>query len=163
MTIATSTIVLNSYVDFNMYAPAILGTGYEDAQVLAILDYDSANNYIDAAVLHASVYPALLAANVSVANDYTSYPYLKIRTAGGQVTAVGLPWIIDSSYVVQEAATMTIVLQSVNPADQNNVKLALTAIGLSNFTITLSAAPTSPTPTPTPSPTPTPTPTPTPS
>jgi PKD repeat protein len=153
--ISTSTIVLNSYVNFNCYAPAVLGNGYQDVEVLAILDYDSANAYINAAVLHASVYPSL---PQGTPNDYTAYPYLKIRTNSGKATAVGLPWIIDSSYQVQNAAKMTIVLDSVSPEDQENVRIALSSIGLSNFTITLSAPDVSPSPTPTPTPSPTPSP-----
>lgn len=157
--ISTSVIVLGSYVNFSLYAPAILGAGYEQAKVLGILDYDSANALIPAAQLHASVYPTL---PPGTPNDYTAYPYLKILTASGTKTAVGLPWIQDSSYVVNQAAKMTIVLDSVDPDDQNKVTQALNAIGLSNFTITLSA-PVAPTPSPAPSPTPAaPTPSPTP-
>jgi PKD repeat protein len=151
--ISTSTIVLNSYVNFNLYASAVLGNGYQDVEVLAILDYDSANAYINAAVLHASVFPSL---PQGTPNDYTAYPYLKIRTNSGKATAVGLPWIIDSSYQVQNAAKMTIVLDSVSPEDQENVRIALSSIGLNNFTITLSAPDVSPSPSPTPTPTPSP-------
>lgn len=134
--ISTASIVLPSTVNFSQYAPAIIGAGYEGARVLAILDADSASAYIDAAAIHASIYPAL--APQGTPNDYTAYPYLKLKLASGQTTAVGLPWIIDASYVVVQTAKMTIVLDSVSPTDQNNVKAALSAIGLSNISITLS-------------------------
>jgi len=134
--ISTASIVLNSYVNFTLANAAILGNGYSDAQVLGILDYDSANAYGNMAQLHAAIYPSL---PPGTPNDYTAYPYLKILTASGQKTAVGLPWIVDSSFVIQQAAKLTIVLDSVNPADQTNIKLALSALGLTNFTITLAA------------------------
>lgn len=150
--ISTSSIVLNSYVNFSCYAPAILGNGYQNAEVLAILDYATANIFIDAAVLHAGVYPSIQANGVP--NDYTKYPYLKIRTASGQVTVVGLPWIVDASYVVETAVQITLTINSVSPADQNNIKLALAAIGITSFIMAVGAAPAAPvSPTPTPAPT----------
>jgi hypothetical protein len=138
--LATSTIVLGSIVNFSQYAPAIIGQGYVGATVLAILDWESAQAYINPATVHASVYPSLPG---GTPNDFTAYPYLKIKTASGQTTAVGFPWIIDSSYQVQTAAKLTIVVDSVSPSDQNNIKAALSALGFTNATITItSSAPT---------------------
>lgn len=141
--ISTSDIVLNSYVNFNLYAPAILGTGYERAKILAILDSDSANAYIPAAQLHASVYASLPA---QTPDDYTAYPYLKILTASGEKTAVGLPWIQDASFVVNAAAKMTVVFDSVDPADQTKVTQALAAVGIYNFKVTLASPNAAPSP-----------------
>jgi hypothetical protein len=134
--INTDTIVLNSLVNFSQYAPAIIGQGYQGAKILAILDADSANAYINTATVHASVFPFLPA---GTPNDPTGYPYLKIKTASGQTTAVGLPWIQDDSFVVQTAAKLTIVIDSVSPADQNNITAMLAALNITNFTITSSA------------------------
>lgn len=149
--LSTSSIVLNSYVNFNCYAPAILGTGYQGAEVLAILDYDSANRITpNLAVLWASVYPSIQAQGY--VNDYTKYPYLKLRTSNGTMVAVAFPWIQDTSFLVQQAASLTLVIDSVNPADQANITAALASIGITNFTITSAAPVTSPTPSPTPTP-----------
>lgn len=136
--ISTASIVLQSIVNFNFLAAtqAILGTGYEGAKVMAILDAETANNYINTATLHANLYPMLPA---GTPNDPTAYPYLKLKLASGQTTVVGLPWIDDSSWVVQQRAKMTIVTDALTPDDQNKVKLALNSAGFSNFTITLSS------------------------
>jgi PKD repeat protein len=151
--LSTSTIVFNSYVNFNCYAPGVLGNGYQGAEVLAILDYDSANKITpNLATQWASVYPSIQ--QYGYVNDYTKYPYLKIRTSNGTVTTVAFPWIVDSSYVVQTAAQLTIVIASVNPADQANIEAALAGINITNYTITSSAPGTSPTPTPSPTPSP---------
>lgn len=128
-------IALFSYISFNYYATSVLGSGYTNAQVLAILDADTAKLYGPVAEIHANVYPSLPA---GTPNDYTAYPYLKLRLTDGNIVVAGLPWIVDASYVVNQTQTMTIVLQSISPDDQNNVKAALSAIGLSNFTVTLS-------------------------
>lgn len=136
--LATSAIVLGSIVDFSQYSPSVIGTGYKGATVLAILDWESAQAYINPATIHASIYSSLPA---GTPNDYQAYPYLKIRTASGNVTAVGFPWIQDSTYQVQTAAKLTIVVDSVSPADQNNIKAALAALGFINATITVSATP----------------------
>jgi PKD repeat protein len=151
--LSTSSIVLNSYVNFNCYAPAVLGSGYQGAEVLAILDYDSANRITpNLAVLWASVYPSIQ--SLGYVNDYTKYPYLKLRTSNGTMVAIAFPWIQDTSYLVQQAASLTIVIDSVNPADQANITAALASIGVTNFTITSAAPVTAPTPTPTPTPSP---------
>lgn len=136
--LATSSIVLGSIVNFSQYAPAVIGQGYQGATVLAILDWDSAQAYINPATVHAAIYPSLPA---GTPNDYRAYPYLKIKTASGQTTAVGFPWIQSSSYVVQSAAKLTIVIDSVDPEDQNNIKAALSALGFTNATITISSTP----------------------
>lgn len=151
--LSTSSIVLNSYVNFNCYATAILGNGYQGAEVLAILDYDSANRITpNLAVLWASVYPSIQ--SQGFVNDYTKYPYLKIRASNGTMVAIAFPWIQDTSYLVNQAASLTLVIDSVNPDDQVNIRAALAAVGITNFTITSSAPITSPTPSPTPSPSP---------
>jgi len=134
--LATSTIVLGSIVNFSQYADAIIGSGYTGATVQAILDWETAQAYINPATVHAAVYPSLPA---GTPNDYRAYPYLKIKTASGQTTAVGFPWIKDSSYVVQQAAKLTIVVDSVSPQDQNNIRAALSALGFINATITISS------------------------
>lgn len=55
--INSSEIAFQSIVNFSQYAPAIIGNGYEGAKVLAILDADSANQYINTATIHASIFP----------------------------------------------------------------------------------------------------------
>ena len=130
-----SSIVIGSVVNFSMYAESILGSGYKGATVLAILDAGSASDYINPATIHASIYPIL---PKGTPNNYKDYLYLKIRTNSGQVTAVGLPWIDDSTYAVQQAAKMTIVLDSVDPSDQANVAAALSALGFTDAAISIS-------------------------
>jgi hypothetical protein len=134
--LATSAIVLGSIVNFSQYAPAVIGQGYTGATVMAILDWESAQAYINPATVHAAVFPSL---PNGTPNNFQAYPYLKIKTASGQVTAVGFPWIQDASYLVQQAAKLTIVVDSVSPTDQNNIRAALSALGFINATITVSA------------------------
>lgn len=135
--INTADIVFQSIVNFNQYAPAIIGNGYDGAKVLAILDADSANQYINTATVHASIYPLLPA---GTPDDPTAYPYLKLKLASGSVTAVGLPWIVDSSWVVQDRAKLTIVMDSVDPDDRNRITAALVALGFNDFTVTVGTA-----------------------
>lgn len=130
-----ATIVFQSIVNFSQYAPAVIGAGYEGAKVLAILDADSANQYINTATVHASIFPYLPA---GTPNDPTAYQYLKLKLSSGETTAVGLPWIEDSSWVVQTRAKLTIVMDSVDPDDRNKITAALVALGFNNFAISVS-------------------------
>lgn len=130
-----ATIVFQSIVNFSQYAPAIIGSGYEGAKVLALLDADSANQYINTATVHASIFPYLPA---GTPNDAAAYQYLKLKLSSGETTAVGLPWIDASSWVVQTRAKLTIVMDSVDPDDRNTITAALVALGFNNFSVTAS-------------------------
>lgn len=133
--LSTTQISLFSYISFSLYAPAVLGNGYQNAQVLGILTADDAVKYNPVATIHADIFPSLPA---GTKDDYTSYPYLRLKLDDGNQVAIGLPWIIDSSYVVNNTQKLTIVVASTTPDDQNRIKAALSALGIQNFTVELS-------------------------
>lgn len=132
--ISTSGIQLFSYVTFSLYGSATLGNGYTNVKVLGIIDGDTAGLFAPVATIHADIYPLLPAGTPS---DFNAYPYLKLGLNDGSVTAIGLPWIVDASFVVSQNRTMTITLPSLTPDDQNRVTAALSAIGMKNFTVSL--------------------------
>lgn len=141
--ISPSTIVIQSLVNFSTYEPSILGDGFTGARVLSILDSDDAQRFINPGQLHAALWPKLPS---GTPNDFTAYPYLKVRTQAGTVTAVGLPWIVDETYELAERSKLTIVVGSASPQDQNNIRQALSAIGIQSFTIVAGAPVSTPTP-----------------
>lgn len=122
----TSTIPLNAIVSFELYASSVLGSGYQGAKILAILDADSAFAYIDPPAMHANVYSSLPA---GTPDAYDGYNYLKLKLASGQVTAIGIPWIKDETFAVSSTRKMQITIDNVSPADQNKVLLALSGAG----------------------------------
>lgn len=126
--LSTTAIPINAIVSFELYASSVLGTGYQGAKILAILDADSAFAYIDPPAMHANVYPSLPA---GVPDAYDGYSYLKLKLASGQVTAIGIPWIKDDTFTVSTTRKMQITIDNVSPDNQNKVLLALSAAGFS--------------------------------
>lgn len=121
-----STIKLNSTVDFEYYAPAILGIGQKNAKVLAILDAETASIYINPQLMHANVYAHL---PPETPNRFDSYPYLKLRLASGQTTAVGLAWIRDDSWTEIAIASLQFTINGVRPDQRAIILQALAANG----------------------------------
>lgn len=117
---------LNAIVSFDLHPSQLLGTGYRNAKLLAVMDADTARFWIDPPAMHANVYPTL---PVGTPNQYDGYPYLKLRLADGTTTAVGLPWIKDETFVEITTRSMRLTIENVSPENQNKVLLALSSAG----------------------------------
>jgi hypothetical protein len=118
---------LGEFISFNFYPANILGTGYTNAKVLAIIDMGTAIVLgFDPAAMHASVYSTL---PQGVPNDPSQYSYLKLLLANGQTTVVGIPWIIDSSLQAASTSSIVFTVNNVSPSDQNKIIQALAANG----------------------------------
>lgn len=120
------TLTLNSVVSFDLYPSQLLGTGYKNVKLLAILDADTARSWIDPVAMHANVYPTL---PPSTPNKFNGYPYLKLKLPDGSITAIGLPWIRDETFQVATTRSMRLLIEAVSPEDQNKVLLALSSNG----------------------------------
>lgn len=124
--LSLSQLVLNATVSFDLYPSQLLGTGFKRAKLLAILDAATAQNWIDPIAQHANVFPTL---PNGTPNKFDAYPYLKLKLASGQVTAIGLPWIKDETFVIATTRSIQITIDDVSPADQDAIMLALSANG----------------------------------
>ena len=125
---------LNATVSFDLHPSQLLGTGYKNAKVLAWLDAESAAYMgVDPIAMHANVYPTL---PVGTPNKYDGYPWVKLKLASGEITAIGLPWIKDETLVVATTRKMQFTLDNVSPADQNVVLQALAANGFTAVDVT---------------------------
>jgi len=125
-------IEIFSTVSFEVYPQQILGDGFNNVKILAIIDADTAKNWIDPAARHAEVYPTLPAGSI---DRFDQYLYLKIGLNNGDTTVLGLPWIKKSSYVVQTNKTMRIILDGINLSDEPRVRAALNSNGFNTFKI----------------------------
>lgn len=125
--IPTSQIVLNSVVSFDLYPAALLGTGFKNAKVLAIVDADTTRYFgVDPVAQHVNVYPTLPS---GTPNKYDGYPWIKLKLASGETTCIGLPWIIDGSYQVISQSSLRFTITDVAPEDQETILQALSANG----------------------------------
>jgi hypothetical protein len=125
--LALSQIPFNGTVSFDLYPSALLGTGYKNAKVLAIVDAESCKYFgVDPQAAHVAVYPTLPA---GTPNSPRQYPWLKLQLQSGNITAVGLPWIVDSSFEVVASTSMRFTVPNVAPGHQQRILDALSAIG----------------------------------
>ena len=124
---------INDTVNFEVYPSALLGTGFKNCKVLAILDADTAKLFnIDPPALHISVYPTL---PVGTPDRYDGYSYLKIRLANGNITCIGVPWIKESSITAVTYTTARIEIPNCGVTDLAKITEALIANGYTpNYT-----------------------------
>jgi hypothetical protein len=125
---------LGQVLSFDVYPAVVLGNNFENATVLGLLDPGSANQVIDIVSNHAAVYPYLPA---GVPNDPTQYNYVKIRTQSGKITALGMPWINESTITATTNQVITAVIQGVTTSDIQGVQNALISNGYNNFAVSI--------------------------
>ncbi len=133
---------LGTFVSFTVYPSSILGSSYQNVKLLAILDYQTAMSFMDVASMHANVYPLIPQAD-QPANDFTSYSYLKIQFASGQIGIIGIPWIVGWNTAANCGLTQTVnstitaVINGVSAADIPTIQQLLVMNGYNTFVITL--------------------------
>jgi hypothetical protein len=127
---------IKKIVSFEVYPSAILGSDFSMVQVLAILDYESLYGIgIDPVSMHANVYPSL---PPGTPNDYRQYSYVKIKLQDGSITALGLPWINDSTIAVHVNTQMRVTISGINAGtDVAKVRNALIQNGFNQIAVEL--------------------------
>lgn len=119
---------------FDVHPSAILGTGFKNVTVQAVLDYNSALNFGDIDALHANVYRYLPSGTPNRPQDFD---YLLIRTDSGTTTVIGVPWIVEETIELVESLTMSVVIEGVGSADIERVRACLTQNGYDKISISL--------------------------
>lgn len=123
-----SAITLFSTVSFDLYPASLVAPSFKFAKVLGVMDADTAKVFVDTIAGHANVYPTL---PVGTPNGHNQYPWVKLKLASGQVTAIGLPWIKEETYVTHTTTTIRLTIENVEPTDQNLILQCLAANGFS--------------------------------
>lgn len=122
---------------FEVYPNALLGNGFKNVTVLAIMDQETANQQIDTQAMHVQVKPTLPVGSPSRPSDYN---YVKLRLANGTTTIIGIPWIKQDTIVQVTSSVIRAVIAGVTPADVPRVRNCLVQNGFNNIEITLDAA-----------------------
>ena len=81
---------LQSIYNFSMKAGTLLGYSFENATVLALLDFASANAIQDVTPLHMAAYAEL---GAGVPRNPRELIYVKIKTSTGEVRVIAMDWI----------------------------------------------------------------------
>ena len=123
---------------FDVYPTAVLGNGFKNVTVLAVMDQESANQLIDTTALHVNVYPYL---PPGTPNRPDSYNYLKIKTANGETTVLGLPWINEASIEHVVSTSITVKVGNVQASDVAAIREALQQNGFTSLEISVDTDP----------------------
>jgi hypothetical protein len=126
---------LHKKYNFNTLAPSILGSGFKNVLILAIIDYTVASTYSSIQAWHTNVYPYLPA---GTPKDPTKYTYILFRTEVNTNIVLALPWIDLTTISEVTQNHLTVVINNVTPEDITRVSESLTLLGLTSFTLTQS-------------------------
>ena len=124
---------LQKTYNFNTLAPAILGSNYKNALVLAIVSYDLAKQFFSPETESVNVYPAL---PLGVVADPKKYTYIVFRTESGVTRVLALEWINISSITVVTSQILTVTISNASVGDAERVRQALLLLQLTAITIT---------------------------
>lgn len=119
-------------ISFSVYAPAVLGTNFNKVTLLGILDYESAQSFLNVATKAIEVYPSLPANTIK---DHTKYRYLKVKMADGKSTCIALEWIKESTYTVHTGLSLNVTIPNATSIDADRVRAILSANGYNDVTI----------------------------
>lgn len=101
---------LGKILTLNLYAPGILGAQLKQAKFEEIISYQTAQQYIDPAALHANVWGLL---PTGTPNDFRKYYYGKFRTENDAVVVLGLPYI--ASYTIHTQSNAIVTVNGIDP------------------------------------------------
>ncbi|MBE0438159.1 MAG: hypothetical protein IBX57_00130 [Gammaproteobacteria bacterium] len=109
-------------ISFDTYPASIIGARFEDVKVMALLDKETAKQYIDPDTLHVNVYPLLPAGSP---DDPDAYQYVKLKHPNGNITVIGTPWIIPDTLSIVNKGNLTILIEDVTVTDREVILRAI--------------------------------------
>ena len=118
---------------FNSLAAAILGAEFVNVKLVAILDYDTAMQFSNVALMNKQILPLL---PVGTPADPTAYTYLKFKTPVGTNIILAYNWIDTSTITITAGTTITVVVNNASTADVTTIKNVLAQLGYTNFSVT---------------------------
>lgn len=119
--------------NFTLYASGVLGTGYNNAKVLGIMDYGSAKVVQDITSLHIQAYPDLPTGTL---RDASKLIYVKLSTVQGEVRVIAMDWI-SSVPVEVTTQSATVVIAQISSSDISIIRNLLVVNGYPNIEITI--------------------------
>jgi hypothetical protein len=120
---------------FDVHPSSILGTGFKNVTVQAVLDYDSATNFGDIDALHVNVFSYL---PMGTPNRPQDFDYLLLKTEGGDTTVIGIPWIIEETIELVQSLKANVVIDGLTSSgDLERIRACLAQNGFDKLTINL--------------------------
>lgn len=113
---------------FLIYPSNVISTDFSNVKILGITGWELVQ-FINPAQAHANVYQAL---PEGTPNDYRAYKYVTVRLGNGDVTAVGMPWIIPESVQISSNTDIMITIHGKGSDDIPLLKQVLAVQGFAN-------------------------------
>jgi hypothetical protein len=116
-------------------APGILGARLERAKLSGIIDYNTANSFINVESIQRAVY-SILPTGTPVSPK--SYSFFIFTLENGETKVLAKEWMDESSIELIETVTITVKLIANNASEVTKIREALSLLGHKNFTIEVS-------------------------
>lgn len=121
--------------DFEVYAPAVLGTAFKRVEILGYFPYETAVVLQgEIAPLHAEVY-STGKLPIGTPNDPRQYMYYRLKKPDGSITMLGEPWINASTIQEVLVKTCHVVIPDASTGDLARIQDMLKQAGYRDFSI----------------------------
>ena len=123
---------LGQTIAFEVYPSSVIGTRFNNAIVRGVVDHSGVTEF-NPVVMHANVFATLPSGSV---DDFRKYNYLRLELENGNITFVGIPWIIANSVQVISNQDLVINIPKYGSYEnQEFIKRMLLNNGITEFTI----------------------------
>lgn len=121
------TLGLNKHYNFSLYPNSVLGTVYQNAKLVSILDYNIALKFSNIELLHKQIFPYLPPGSNPNHLEYTYYLF----KYNDKDIVIADAWIIESSIIEKDGLNYTIRLNNISSAQYNAIRDQLRLLGIS--------------------------------
>ena len=120
------TLSINNYYNFAVYANTVIGTSFNSAKLISIMDYYTAIKFSNIELTQKQVSPYLPPGTLTDNKKYTYYLF----TTNNSTVVVADAWIIPNSVVQSESNTYTLTLNNVSSIQLNIIRDQLRLLGI---------------------------------
>ena len=121
------TLGLNKHYNFSLYPNSVLGTVYQNAKLVSILDYNIALKFSNIELLHKQIFPYLPPGSNPNHLEYTYYLFKH----NDKNIVIADAWIIESSIIEKDGLNYTLRLNNISSAQYNAIRDQLRLLGIS--------------------------------
>lgn len=122
-------IKIGDVVSFSLHSrtQALIRTDFSNCIVKSVLDAEDVQyQRIDPYALHASVYGTLPS---GVPDSADGYSWLKVVLANGTTTCIGVPYILESTIVINSTTTRRFTVENCSQEDAIKIAQAIAGVG----------------------------------
>lgn len=120
------TLNLNKHFNFSLYPNSVIGTVYQNAKLVSILDYNTALKFSNIELLQKQIYPYLPPGSNP---NHTDYIYYLFKHNDKEIV-IADTWIITSSIEESDGLNYTIRLNNISSPQFSAVRDQLRLLGI---------------------------------